>query len=231
MIHTPKAKLKTKSTLVVAIVAIFAFMQAEAQVTFKPGLRAGVNVSHFTKGDYGYSSGYYYDGNGNYVPRYDNRENVFSSKTDFYIGFYGALRLTKYYTLQPEITYSNQGSTYKSYASYFDSNGFLVGSSNAISSKLNVSYLSVGMINKFNFNNKFNIHIGPTIDFVVDKNYPVDNDVDLAFLLGAGYNFNANFGIEARIKKGIVPTISDNSGSDHTNVVFSFGATYTFDTK
>ena len=230
MIYTLKISLKTKSTIIIAVGAFFTFMQAQAQVTFKPGLRGGVNVSHFTKGDYGYSSGYYYDGNGNYVPTYDNKDNAFSSKVDFYVGFYGALRLTKHYTLQPEFTYSNQGTTYKSYASYYNSDGVFIGNSNPISSKLNISYLSIGMINKFYFNSKFNIHIGPTIDFVVSKNYSVDNDVDLAFLLGAGYNFNSNFGIEARIKKGIVPTISDNFGN-HTNVVFSVGATYTFDIK
>ena len=76
------------------------------------------------------------------------------------------------------------------------------------------------------------MHVGPAIDFVVDKNYPVENDIDLAFVLGAGYDITPNFGIEARVKKGIVPTVNDNySGDEHTNVVFSLGATYTFNVK
>ena len=55
--------------------------------------------------------------------------------------------------------------------------------------------------------------------------------MDLAFILGMGYDITPNFGIEARVKKGIIPTISNDYANDHTNVVFSVGATYTFDTK
>ena len=67
-------------------------------------------------------------------------------------------------------------------------------------------------------------------DKILENNFVVDSDVDLAFFLGAGYNFNKNFGIEIRAKKGIIPVL-DFSESSHTNVVFSLGATYTFDTK
>ena len=65
--------------------------------------------------------------------------------------------------------------------------------------------------------------------FVVSKNFNTEADVDMAFVLGAGFNFTPNFGIEARVKKGIIPVFY--SGVDHTNVVFSLGATYTFDVK
>lgn len=199
--------------LIITILAFLAFSQTQAQVTFKLGLRAGVNISHFTKGDASYSNDGYYDYNGNYISF--SKDN-YSSKTDSYIALYGALKLTKYYTLQPEISYSNQGSVVKKYDQNNMSND----------TKLNISYLSIGVINKFTFN-KFNVHLGPTIDFVVDKNFNADSEVDLAFLLGAGYNITSNFGIEARIKKGIVPVL-DYSLSNHTNVVFQLGATYTF---
>jgi len=115
--------------------------------------------------------------------------------------------------LQPEVDYSRQGTK--------------IGNS---SQTLDISYLSVNVVNKFTFNDKFNVHLGPTIDFVVDKNFDADSEVDLAFLLGAGYNFTNNFGLEARIKKGIIPVL-DFSSSNHTNVVISLGATYTFDLK
>ena len=196
------------------IVAFFGITSMGAQVTFKPGVRAGINFAHFTEGNS------FYNGQGNYTT-YDNNGKAFSSKTDFYAGIYGALHLTKHYTLQPEITYSNQGAIYNYIP--FDDNA-------SRSTRLNVSYLSTAIINKFYFN-KFNFHVGPTIDFVVDKNYAVENDVDFAFVLGAGYDITPNFGIEARVKKGIVPTISDNYANDHTNVVFSIGVTYTFNTK
>jgi hypothetical protein len=195
-----------KKSIIIILLCVFGFSQANAQVTFNPGIRGGLNFSHFTKGD----NDYYYSGNS------VNTEEKFSSKTDFYVGFYGALKLTKYYTLQPEIDYSRQGSTFKS--------------QDTPKTTLDVSYLSIVVANKFTFTDKFNVHVGPTIDFVVDNNFDNDSEVDLAFILGAGYNFTPNFGIEARIKKGIVPVI-DLSTSNHTNVVFSTGVTYTFDIK
>lgn len=214
-----------KKLFIVAIIALLGITQTEAQVTFKPGLRGGVNFSHFTKGD---------NYNNNYGNPYSSGNNGvnFNSKTDFYVGFYGALHLAKVYTLQPEIDYSNQGST----LNYIDSNNI------SRSTKLDVSYLSIAVINKFTFN-KFNVLVGPAVEFVVDeKNMTAENDIDLTFQLGAGYDITKNFGLEARIKKGIITSFYSNSyynngssyysnSSDHTNVVFSVGATYTFDIK
>lgn len=198
-----------------SVVCLFLYNTVSAQVTFRPGVRAGLNFSHFTKGDVYYN--YYYDNNGNYVEL--RNEDQFSSKTDFYVGVFGTLQLSKFYALQPEIDFSRQGSK----IDYYDG-----GIMRNVSKTLDVSYLSFALVNKFTFNN-FNFHVGPTIDFVVEENFRADNEVDLTFLLGAGYNFNKNFGIEGRIKKGIVPVLDMNS--NHSNVVFSLGATYTFDVK
>jgi hypothetical protein len=207
-----------KKVFLTAIITFFAYTQTQAQVTFRPTLRAGANFSHFTKGD-DYN---YYDNNGNPVgaPEY-------KSKTDFYVGFAGTLHLTKHYTLQPEFDYSRQGSKY----TYYDTN-----LSQKRTQQLDVSYLSIAIVNKFTFNDKFNVHIGPTVDFVVEKSNNFDpTDIDLAFIAGLGYSFTKNFGIEARIKKGIIPVNDDywddGSDSNHTNVVFSVGAVYTFDIK
>lgn len=178
-----------------------------AQVTFKPGIRGGLNFSHFSQGN----DAFYDDG-------YNTNNRDFSSKTDFYVGFFGDLKLTKYYSLQPEINYSRQGSTYD----------FFNGTTN-VSRDLEVSYLSIGVANKFTFN-KFNVHVGPTIDFLTEQNFDNDASFDLAFILGAGYEITPNFGLEARIKKGIIPVL-DYSDGNHTNVVFSVGAFYKFDVK
>ncbi|WP_348822373.1 outer membrane beta-barrel protein [Flavobacterium aestuarii] len=191
--------------ILVLFLVFFGMYNAQSQVRFQPGFRGGANFSHFTKGDY-----YYYDDSSD-----TRRDDNYSSITNFYLGFYAGLKLTKYYTLQPEINYSAQGSDYSSVA----------GNRN-----LKVDYLCLQMMNKFTFTDKFNLHVGPTLEFVVDKNFDVDADVDLAFVLGAGVNFTRNLGVELRVKKGIVPVI-DFSDSNHTNVVFSVGATYTFDTK
>ena len=217
-----------------AIIALVGFAEAQSQVTFRPGLRAGANFSHFTKGD----ELRYYDSS-----FYNGDNNVeFKSKTDFYVGFYGALRLTRYYTLQPEITYSRQGSKFETRELYYDS--FDTANYYNKSGQIDVSYLSIAVINKFTFSDRFYVQVGPTIDFVVEKNGPPLNpnndnyyyydsdptDVDLAFVAGLGFNFTKNLGIEARVKKGVIPVI-DTSNDSHTNVVFSVGATYTFDLK
>jgi hypothetical protein len=189
--------------LIIILIVFFGTFQTQAQVSFKPGLRGGANFSHFTKGN-----DYYYNGG-------INNNVSFDTNTEFYIGFYGALRLSKYYTLQPEIDYSAQGSNYNTL-----NNG---------SVKLNVDYLSFEILNKFTFNDQFNVHFGPTLDFVLSKDFNTESDADMAFVLGAGFNFTPNFGIEARVKKGIIPVYY--SDVNHTNVVFSLGATYTFDVK
>jgi hypothetical protein len=201
-----------KKLFIVAVLCFFGLTQSNAQVTFKPGLRGGLNFSHFTQGE-------------NYLDSYGNSTTSilsYNTKTDYYIGFYGALHLTRYYTLQPEIDYSKQGTIQ-------NSTGFE-------DKKLDISYLSFAIVNKFTFNNKFNVHVGPTIDLVVDHNKNINstsnnlsNNFDLAFLLGAGYKLTNNIELESRVKKGIVPVLENSSS--HTNVVFSLGATYTFDLK
>jgi hypothetical protein len=196
-----------KRTKGLLILLFLFFGIAQAQVSFRPGLRGGANFSHFTKG-----SNYYADP---YDPDYPSVSTVnYSTKTDFYVGFYGALKLSKFYTLQPEIDYSSQGSNYRS-------------STNNIT--LNVDYLSFEILNKFTFNDRFNFHFGPTLDFVTSTNFNTDANVDMAFVLGMGINLTRNFGIEGRVKKGIIPVVDFNE--NHTNVVFSVGGTYTFDVK
>ena len=197
----------TKGILIL-VFAFFGMLQTQAQVSFRPGLRGGANFSHFTKG-----SNYYADP---YDPAYPSVSTVdYSTKTDFYIGFYGTLKLSKYYSLQPEIDYSSQGSIYRS------------STNNSIT--LDVDYLSFEVLNKFTFNDRFNIHFGPTLDFVTSTNFNTDANVDMAFVLGMGINLTRNFGIEGRVKKGIIPVVDFNE--NHTNVVFSLGGTYTFDIK
>ncbi len=193
----------------IIFIAVLTFLGiTHAQVTFKPGFRAGLNFSHFTKGN----DEFFYEDN---LP--DNNDRNFSSKTDFYLGLTGAIKLTKYYTLQPELNYSRQGSNLR-----------IIGVSGI--KKLNISYISPTITNKFTLNGNLNLHVGATIDLQVDADFKTDSDLDLTLFLGAGYNFTKNFGIEARVKKGIIPVL-DYSDGNHTNVVFSFGGTYTFDLK
>ncbi len=196
------------------IVFIFLFFfgltQLNAQVTFRPGLRAGLNLSKITQSDA-------------------------STRTDFYVAGFGALRLTKHYTLQPEISYSKQGGNDVLVENYNNQTGQYVSSKADIS----VDYISFAVVNKFTFNDKFNMHLGPTIDFQAGQNKYSQSDVDLAFLFGLGFNVTQNLSLEARVKKGIIDiyetdyfsSYSESVGNYNTNFLFQLGISYTFDIK
>jgi hypothetical protein len=195
--------------LLLLIITNFAF----SQVSFKPGIRAGANLSHFSNTNYNFGSAYYY-GDGSFYsgnPTYD-----YKSKVDFYIGLLGNIRLTRFYALQPEINYSRQGSKVESNIN--DWNG----------QKLNVSYLGAQLINKFYFKD-FNILVGPTLEFAVDNDFDLENEIDLGITAGIGYDITKNIGVEARVKKGFVS--ATYFGDYSTNVVFQAGLYYTFDMK
>lgn len=180
-----------------------------AQVTFNPGIRAGANFSHFTNNE---NQTFYWPDNQN-----ANMNMDFKTKTDFYIGFLGNIRFAKFYALQPEINYSRQGAKFETNVNNWNGQ------------TLSVSYLGLQLINKFYFN-KFNVLVGPTLEFVVDKkNFDPESEIDLGITAGLGYDITKNFGVEARVKKGFVPVYSfyDN----HTNVTFQAGVYYTFNMK
>ena len=184
-----------------------------AQATFKPGLRAGAVFSTFsnTRSDY---------------------------KTDFYIGGFGEITLTKVYTLQPEITYTRQGSNnVKTYMGYNENGEDIIEYRD-----LEINYVSIAVINKFTFKGGFQVQVGPTIDFRTSDNLISEkSDVDLAFVAGFGYKVpSTGLTIEARVKKGLIDVIdSDYYGSNgnsndylfgdyNTNVSFQLGVSYAF---
>jgi hypothetical protein len=203
--------------LYLALVCL-ASLNVNAQMSMKPTVRAGLNISHFTQGN---------DPLFSEDDDLDAQDIDFQSKVDLYLGFAAELKMTKYYTLQPEINYSRQGSK----VTYYEPGGVVY------KHRTDVGYISIGVINKLTFGSKFNVHIGPSIDIVVDKNigesergFKQKSQTDIAVAVGMGYKFTQNIGIEGRIKKGFAPVI-DSGDSNHNNVVLSIGATYTFDIK
>ena len=182
-----------------------------SQVTFKPGIRGGVNFAKFTESDSGI-----YDWLESSM--WENEEKVRTQYiTDFYIGAYGTIRFSKLYALQPEINYSRQGTILKT---------------NTEEQKSELTYVSLQAVNKF-YLNKFNLQAGLSIDILAQrKNFDPSyrQDTDLGLLVGAGYDITKNFGIEARFKKGLISQLKTTS-EQHTNLLFQTGIYYTFDTK
>ena len=196
----------------ITVIAFFLFASImSAQVTFKPGLRAGASFSNFsnTRSDY---------------------------KTDFYIGGFGEIKLTKFYTLQPEITYSQQGADNVKTIIRYNNGQDVIESRN-----LEIDYLSLAMINKFTFNGGFQLQVGPTLDFRLQDNLLYQkSDVDLAFIMGIAYKLKSGLTFEARFKKGLVDVLDSDiyeSSRDNdefwladynTNISFQLGISYPF---
>ncbi|MBZ4035839.1 porin family protein [Flavobacterium sp. 17A] len=199
-----------KFTLATIALTFFSFAKTQAQVTFKPGIHAGVNVSKITNTDLG-------------------------SKTDFYLGGFGALKLGKVYTLQPELTYSRQGGKGPAYMLATQSNQNI---------DVSLQYISALTINKFNFTPNIYALAGPFADILIAddikvnsnntvRNFSKGEDVDFGVVAGLGYSLKNGIAFEARIKKGFTNAYinySDESG-DGNNLVFQFGAAYTFGKK
>lgn len=196
---------RMKKNLITAFLLICCF-QIQAQSTFGTGVKAGVSNTHLSS-----EAGFFDDGSDTY--------RSFSSISSFYVGGFIDMNLTRIYTLSPELLYSNQGSEY-----VFAPNGI------SKFGTIKVSYLNVNIVNKFRFAKNFYPYAGTSFDFAVDKNYNIDSEIDFGLFIGAGLKFSKNFGIEARAKKGLIPVL-DYSDGNHNNVVFQFGATYTFDVK
>lgn len=201
--------------LVFSALCVLGFTASQAQVEFRPGLRTGVNFSHFTQST--------------------NPNEKYSALSDFYLGLIGELDLSKVYSLQPEINYSRQGSKFEQRQP----------DNSIYKDEVKISYLSIGITNKFKFS-KFNFYVGPSIDINInDKGkdlttqynqnyYYYDNDitpVDFTFMAGVGASFTKNLGIDFRIKRGILDVYDFGNGDSGQNVVISAGVFYTFNTK
>lgn len=198
-----------KSILTITLIFV-GLLSVNAQVSFKPGIRGGANFSKLTQTDSDF-------------------------KTDFYVGILGELKLGRFYSMQPEIIYTNQGGSNVT-VGYYDYN-----QGQPVTEKRDItfSYVSLGLVNKFNLPSGVNFHIGPTFDIEANTSRYSDVGVDLAFVFGMGYNITNDLAVEARIKKGIVNVFysdyydyNDYYYNDyHTNFLFQVGLSYTFGLK
>lgn len=185
------------------------------QFSFRPGLRAGANFSKFT-------------------------QTESSFKSDFYVGIAGEFNFKKLYSLQPELTYSQQGAKdIPTRTIYFDS-----GSQQEIEEKstldISVTYISFAIINKLNFTERFHVYLGPGLDIETGKT--IYTDVPLDFTVTAGFELGLveNLFLEGRVKKGLINILdkdevyldssySDKMGRYNSTLVFQVGLIYKFD--
>lgn len=209
--------------LIIALFMVMGIAQSsQAQVTLKPGIRAGVNFSKLTNYDTDF-------------------------KTGFYVGGELAIKFNKLYTLQPELVYSRQGGN--SGGQYiYNIDDMLFYSDNKII--YTIDYVSLSAINKFHFGTGFHLLVGPSLDFKVNDNFennfysdgePIGFDFSLVG--GFGYSLPKGLSFEARFKQGMVDiygnnynmNVDQNNNGNYDEVVlnqsFQLGISYTFDVK
>ncbi|TDE31723.1 PorT family protein [Flavobacterium ranwuense] len=209
----------SKKGFIIAVFALLGVAQVQAQVTFKPGIQIGLNFSKIQNAN-------------------------LSTKTDFYLGAFGALKLSKFYTLQPELVYSRQGGKGKVDGFYYEQvSPFEI---NTVyeerDADISLQYLSFVTINKFNLYMNFYILVGPCFDILVGNDFKIDEnkdfnanvskgeDIDFGIIGGVGFSLPKGISLEARIKKGTRDVFDDNTGSANvnSNLVYQIGATYIF---
>ena len=199
----------------IALILFIGILTSQAQVTVSPGLRGGLNLSKLSNID-------------------DN-----GLKSGFYAGGFVAIKFNKYFTLQPEITYSQQGSEGRYYNDQNPDFG--------TPAKYELNYLSLDAVAKFHFGGQgFHILAGPSADFKTSDNFGRYNfnpiDFDFSVIAGIGYSLPNGLTFEARFKQGLID-IYGYDGLDYDdndnyyyedlilNQVFQIGISYTFKVK
>ncbi|CAM3389933.1 porin family protein [Zobellia roscoffensis] len=151
------------------------------------------------------------------------------TKSGIYVGAFVDIPISEYYTLQPELLYSNQGG--KSNSDQFGD--------------VNINYISIGLPNKFYMgpDSGFHFILGLGLDinfennFVNLTNFNGDDEispVDVSVFGGIGYEFDFGLILEARYKQGTISVdffgeddLYEEAGSN-LNGVFQIGAAYKF---
>jgi hypothetical protein len=141
---------------------------------------------------------------------------AFDSRTGYHAGAFVSIKMTKI-AIQPEVIFSQQGSTVKISGTSFDSN---------------FSYVNIPVMLKFYVVSGLNLQVGPQFGFLTSstgpdpsgsgtlvdyKNYLKSSDISVG--LGAGFDIS-KFSIDARYNLGI-SEINDNASiSAAKNQVF-----------
>ena len=180
---------------------VFGFTAAHAQKEFRTGLRAGLNISTIEDVDA-------------------------SAKPGFYVGAFGNIKFTKFYSLQPELNFSMQGANdvYLSSRYFPETNGGRA--------DIPLNYLGLTVMNKFNLKSFF-LQVGPSLELLLTESNYNNNRGDLSLNFGLGYDITDNLSVEGRYKAGVADVVNDQdwflffSGLNY-NSVFQVGLTYKF---
>jgi len=196
--------------LILTLSTLVVFISIQSQITFKPGVRLGLNLADIS--------------------------NLNTKKsTNYYVGASFAVGFSKKYTLQPELTYSKQGAILLEADSgiYINDNSLEIEVdfiSFTINNKFNINkniHLLFGPFLDFRTNHNFD-HFNSSFSFLIP-------DTDYGFIGGIGYNILNNFSVELRYKQGLYDIIKqinrdgERPKSNNKTQTIQLGLTYKFD--
>ncbi len=171
--------------VVVAMTTIATF----SQIKVRPGVRLGLNSSSISN-----------------VEQADRKLGLSAAS-------FVNIQFSRFYALQVEGTYNNQGISQNNRIIYYDYYGNPVIEPG--SSDLNIHYVGIGIANKFFIIPGVGLHfiIGPSIEVNVEDDGADITPVDFSLFGGIGYEFPFGLGIEARYKQGLIDVREDYDGS------------------
>lgn len=196
-------------------------LRTEMSTATRFGLRAGVNLASLEVDD-----------DNNATPDFDN-----NSKTSFHAGVFVNIPVGGNFRIQPELSYSGQGSKIK---------GSLITSpSTQESYELDYHYIAVPVMAQIQTNGGFFVEAGPQVGFLIsarqERNTGAEADLedflrktDFAVAGGLGYLTRIGLGLNARYVHGLSNVYNnDASGgqlrdAEISNRVIQLGLTYHF---
>ena len=191
--------------LILVIASALVTFVASAQIRF--GVKGGVNIANIS-----------YSGTESQPP--------FQSITGYNGGAFIVLPLTSKFSLQPEVVYSTQGTS-------FNSQNMEV--------KVNYNYLNIPILFKYHHASGLFAETGPQFGYLIsakDISGDLSGDIksstqssDFSWVFGLGYKIPIiNIGVDARYNLGLTNIDKDASAGAGTlkNSVFQFGLFYIF---
>ncbi|HEX9512520.1 MAG TPA: porin family protein [Puia sp.] len=171
-------------------------MTANAQIQF--GIKGGLNLAEILTSN-------------NQLVNVHNEPMAIRNfpRTDFQAGFLVSIPLSKKFSFQPELVYSEQGATGRPVG------GYLV----SATEKYKLNYVNVPLLLKYNLPQGFFVETGPQVGLLVsanivetvvgnvnDNHYHVKDQfksTDLSWALGAGYLAPIDLGFDIRYNLGL----------------------------
>jgi hypothetical protein len=195
-----------KKISILTLICVFAYALANGQAQFAVGIKGGPNFANI-------------DVNSSVGDNYKNR-------TGFHGGAFALIKLTKI-GIQPELLFSQQGSTVK-----FNSQDL----------RSNFTYLNIPVMLKLYTVAGINLQVGPQFGFLTtaESEYnPIDNEPqdladvknaykksDLSAALGIGWDLPFGLTIDARYNLGLSKINAGQNSDESKNQVFQVSLGY-----